>query len=76
MAKEQKNKDDKMVTITISESLANQIGLTQESAINIIVLDDMIIVKPEYKQSDDDKRAITQSLIDQYEPVLKKLAKT
>jgi antitoxin component of MazEF toxin-antitoxin module len=65
------------VTITISKNTASAVGLEEGSDITVIALDDMLIIKPKHHKPDEEaKRALTQSLIDQYEEVLKKLAKT
>lgn len=64
------------VTFTVDKDVASALGLTQDSDIIMFVLGDMLIIKSKHKQGDEAKNALTESLMDKYDDVLKKLANT
>ena len=70
------------LSIEIDKAVADALGINQNTAIEMIIKDDMLIIKPINKKSKAaQKRKIrlkkqVNNLMDEYEPVLKKLAKT
>jgi bifunctional DNA-binding transcriptional regulator/antitoxin component of YhaV-PrlF toxin-antitoxin module len=73
-------KPKKSVTLEIDEAVADALGINQKADLEMIVVDDVLIVKAKDKQSAKARNAKfeerTSSLMDKYESVLKKLAKT
>lgn len=72
-----KNKDS--FTLEIEKSIADAVGITDKTAIEMIAIDDMLIIKPKNKKTrtaEKQKIKLTNSLMDKYESILKKLAKT
>jgi antitoxin component of MazEF toxin-antitoxin module len=69
------------LALEIDKSVADALGINQKTDLEMIVVGDMLIVKPKKKsrtteKSKDKLRDVTNRLMDKYEPVLKKLAKT
>lgn len=70
------------LTLEIDKTIAEALGITQKTNLDMIVVDDMLIVKPKKKKSltaskrDAKLNETTNSLMDKYQSVLKKLAKT
>ena len=75
-----KEKDKKSVTLEIDQSIADALGITKNTDLELIVVDDTLIIKAKKTKSNSAKKNklhdLTKSLMDKYEPVLKKLAKT
>lgn len=69
-------------TLEIDETIAEALGITQKTNLDMIVVDDMLIVKPKKRKSltaskrDAKLNKTTNDLMDKYQSVLKKLAKT
>jgi bifunctional DNA-binding transcriptional regulator/antitoxin component of YhaV-PrlF toxin-antitoxin module len=80
MTKKIKKHDD--LTITIDKKIQDALGIGKNSDLEMIVIDDMLIVKSKNKDSHVvEKRnkkleASTNEIMDKYASVLKKLAKT
>jgi hypothetical protein len=70
------------VSLKIDKKVADALGINQKTNLEMIVVDDMLIIKPKNKQvraaekRKTELKKRTNKLMDQYEPVLKKLAKT
>ncbi len=68
------------ITLTIDKAIVDALGINQKSALEMVVVDDMLIVKPKSKKAAEKRKAknskVTEHLMKKYEPVLKKLAKT
>lgn len=65
------------ITIEIEKDVAEALGINKKTDLAMVVVDDMLIVKA--KKSSSKKKGRTKDisrLMDQYEPLLKKLAKT
>jgi hypothetical protein len=69
-------------TLQISSDVANILGVHEAEDLNIIVMDDTVILKAKKgnathtRKLNEESDKLTKRLMDQYEPVLKKLAKT
>jgi antitoxin component of MazEF toxin-antitoxin module len=76
------NKYPDGLTLNIDKAIVDALGITQKTAIEMIVVDDMLIIRPKNKRSRATAKRkakledLTNHLMDKYEPVLKKLAKT
>jgi hypothetical protein len=72
-------KSKKGLVLEIDQAVADALGISKPTDIEMLVLEDMLIIKPR-KLSKKKRKAklanLTQQLMDKYEPVLKKLAKT
>ncbi len=69
------------ITIEINKNVADALGIDQKTDLEMIVVDDVLIVKPKSKSKAAQKRKTKlkehiDNIMDEYEPVLKKLAKT
>ncbi len=70
------------LSIEIDKAIAESLGINQETDIEMIVMDDMLIIKPKNKKLRTAKKKqtslndLTNNLMDKYDSVLKKLAKT
>jgi hypothetical protein len=80
MTKTSKKKEG--FTLNISPEIAHILGVQNQDDIRIIVKDNEVILKAKktnpahIEKQQAEKRKLTKRLIKQYEPVLKKLAKT
>ncbi len=68
-------------SLEIDQAIADALGINQKTVIEIIIKDDMLILKPKNKSKAAQKRKArfkdrVDNLMDKYKPVLKKLAKT
>ena len=68
------------LTLEIDQTVVDALGITQKTNLEMVVVDDMLIIKARDKKSSqkrkDRLKKITSQLIEKYEPVLKRLAKT
>ena len=75
-------KDSRGLTLHIDQSIADDLGITEKTDIELIVTGDTIVIKPKNVDSDVAKKRqekikeVTKRLMSEYDPVLKKLAKT
>lgn len=79
MAKKSEKQDG--ITITIPQNMMDALGIDKDSSLDMIIIDDALIIKPRNKAEAKKKRQkqfenSINRLMDKYEPVLKKLAKT
>jgi len=67
-------------TIKIDQAMADALGITEKTPLNMYVVDDTLIVKPKKQKSsaikEKKKSDITKKLMEKYDSVLKKLAKS
>lgn len=69
-------------SLEISKATAEAIGISEQTDVELIVIDGMLILKPKGKGDSIVKKReaklidLTNQLMDKYGPVLKKLAKT
>jgi antitoxin component of MazEF toxin-antitoxin module len=68
------------VTLEIDKAVADALGINQKSKLEMIVVNETLIIKAKNKKSSKKRisslNSLTNSLMNKYEPVLKKLAKT
>jgi|GEM_PF-1456089 hypothetical protein len=80
MAKKTVKKRSQSITLEINKKVADALGINKKTDLIMAVVDDVLIVKAKNKKSSTKRKKrlqdITSRLIDKYEPVLKKLAKT
>jgi len=80
MVKKQKPQDP--FILEIDQKVVDALGISKKSDVEMLLMDDMLIIKSKKKKviakikEHGDIVKLTNRLIDKYEPVLKKLAKT
>lgn len=80
MAKKLTKYNDNLALV-LDKEIVEALGIDQKSNLEMIVIDDVLIIKPKDKANASEKRKaklkdVANKLMDEYEPVLKKLAKT
>ncbi len=76
---EKKSPKKKKIVIEIDKDITDALGIKNEADIEMIIKDDMLIIKSKTegsKKKASKQKDITNILIDKYDSVLKKLAKT
>ena len=78
-----KEKKQKSFVIEINQEVADMLGIAKKSDIEMILMDDMLVIKSKKKKAATVKKkaltksnALTKKLMSEYEEVLTKLAKT
>ncbi|HVX00876.1 MAG TPA: hypothetical protein VHA52_10640 [Candidatus Babeliaceae bacterium] len=74
-----KEQEKKSIIIEIDAVIANSLGIKQASDLRMFVIDDMLIIKPKASPDRDQKFKLkerNERLMEQYDSILKKLAKT
>ena len=75
-----KETNKKGFTLKIDQAIADALGIDQDSDVEMYVKDKMLIIKPKnatLNQAQNAKsKELTKNLMDKYDSVLKKLAKT
>ena len=75
-----KRKD--VFTLELDKKVTDALGITQKTDLDIRIVDDTLIIKPKNKKTRANQKRkkkfndLTRHLMDKYESVLKKLAKT
>ena len=75
-------KKQKPFVVEINQEIADTLGISKTSDIEMILMDDMLVIKSKKKKSSVVKKnqgkqnSITKKLMNEYSAVLKKLAKT
>ena len=73
-------KKNEELTLKINKTVAEALGIDEKTDLDMVVMDDMLIIKAKNKSITKKKhnklQDINNRLMDTYEPVLKKLAKT
>lgn len=75
-------KKQKPFVLEINQEIADTLGISKKSDIEMILMDDMLVIKSKKKKSSVVKKnqakqnSITKKLMNEYSTVLKKLAKT
>ena len=73
-----KNKNVENLTLKIDKAIVEALGIDKDTEVEMYVKDKVLIVKPKNlklnEKREDHER--TKKLMDEYDPVLKKLAKT
>ena len=66
------------LALTIDKSVLEHLDITEETVFDVVVMDDVILIKPRKSTSKkkDSLEKIATSMMDKYETVFKKLAKT
>lgn len=66
------------LTLVIDKPILENLGITEKTLLDVIVMGDVILIKP--RQSSNNKNLLLEktatSIMDKYESVFKKLAKT
>jgi antitoxin component of MazEF toxin-antitoxin module len=77
-----KTKKNHAIILKINKKIADALGINKKSDVKMIMVNDTLIIKSKNKKTQSSAKrkaklqAITNQLMDKYEPVLKKLAKT
>ncbi len=75
-------KKQKPFVLEINQEIADTLGISKKSDVEMILMDDMLVIKAKKKKSSVVKKnqakqnSITKKLMNEYSTVLKKLAKT
>lgn len=75
-------KKQKPFVLEINQEIADTLGISKKSDIEMILMDDMLVIKSKKKKDSvvkkvqAKKNGITKKLMSEYSTVLKKLAKT
>lgn len=81
MVKKQKKQREPFV-LEIDQEVIDALGISKKSDVEMVLMDDMLVIKSKKKKASTVKKvqakrnAITKKLMNEYEAVLKKLAKT
>ena len=75
------DKNKKNLFIEIDKALAESVGITQKTDLEILAVNNVLLIRPKnkmlkIKKGKNESREVTNKLMDKYELVLKKLAKT
>ncbi len=75
-------KKQKPFVVEINQEIADTLGISKTSDIEMILMDDMLVIKSKKKKASVVKKnkakqnSVTKKLMNEYSTVLKKLAKT
>lgn len=75
-------KKQKPFVVEINQEIADTLGISKTSDIEMILMDDMLVIKSKKKKASVIKKnqakqnSVTKKLMNEYSTVLKKLAKT
>ncbi len=75
-------KKQKPFVLEINPEIADTLGISKKSDVEMILMDDVLVIKSKKKKASivkkvqDKQNTITKKLMKEYGPVLKKLAKT
>jgi antitoxin component of MazEF toxin-antitoxin module len=67
-------------TLKVDKAIAEDLGINKDTDLEMYVKDKMLIIKPKRTKSNQNKKQkdkeLTKKLMDEYDSILKKLAKT
>lgn len=73
-------KKDEGLTLKIDKTIVDTLGINEDTDLDMVVMNDMLIIKAKdksiLKKQQEKRQGVNDHLMDKYESVLKKLAKT